>query len=345
VKQALELMINDGTPAPGNFSYSVPTYNTELEILYWLAAQNILKKDDTLALAIAMTNGLWITMGDNAVITDVHTQVSERLILGREINEFQAAKNLDYSLENSSLLAKIMWSWPGNENGVFGARLIDYFLKGVKVADSVYRSIAVSPDQLRAMRQFMLEKGLVAATADETISNLEEYLWFDPQGNLVFPNWTYSDQLKIHDAGFLAGLLISTGKGEGDCNSEYTVVDTAAKSIGIPTTAIFRNVYDAQGKFVMGHMHAIYYDSQSNSWKAYRYQLEKGDGNRPLGEAVRLFIMRVPVDYSSYFWEKHDTVDTVASGHHYVIPSISRGNVALMFERGIPDSEMENYLL
>lgn len=64
VKEAFELMIKGGTPDAREFSYSVPRYNTELQVLYWLACQNEFKKDDTLALAIGMANGLWLTMGD-----------------------------------------------------------------------------------------------------------------------------------------------------------------------------------------------------------------------------------------------------------------------------------------
>jgi len=67
VKEAFELMIKGGTPDPRDFTYAVPRYNTELQVLYWLAFQNEFKKDDTLALAIAMVNGLWVTMGNEEV--------------------------------------------------------------------------------------------------------------------------------------------------------------------------------------------------------------------------------------------------------------------------------------
>jgi len=67
VKEAFELMMKGGTPSPGDFSYTVPDYNTELQVLYWLACRNELKQDDTLALSIAMVHGLWVTMGDQQV--------------------------------------------------------------------------------------------------------------------------------------------------------------------------------------------------------------------------------------------------------------------------------------
>ena len=345
VKEAEELKLKGGTPSQSDFKYSIPNYNTEQLVQYWLGKQNEFKENDTLTQAIAMVNGLWVTIGDDQVRKAVYKNTNERLNFGREIDEWQRATKLGYSLEKSSLLGKILWAWDGNENGVFGPnKLINYFLSGKKVGISTYESITASSEELRSMKNFMLQKGLISSSVDNVITKFEEYLWFDSYGNLVFPHWIYTDE-QIHDAGYLLNLLLKTGKGKGGCNAEYTVIDTGAKAVGIPTTAIFRNVYDSKGKFIMGHMHTIYYDSQSNLWKGYHNQLEKGDGNRPTNETVRLFIMRPPVYGIKYFEEEHDAIDTVRSGHHYVIPAITRGDAAQMFKRGVSDPEMKRWLL
>ena len=81
VKEAFELMIQGGTPDPRDFTYTVPNYNTELQVLYWLACRNEFKKDDTLALANAMVNGLWVTMGDGKVREAVKKDTSDLLAL------------------------------------------------------------------------------------------------------------------------------------------------------------------------------------------------------------------------------------------------------------------------
>ena len=65
VNEALELIIRGGTPSRSDFSYAVPSYNTELQVLYWLASSTQFKRDDTLALASAMSNGFWVTVGDD----------------------------------------------------------------------------------------------------------------------------------------------------------------------------------------------------------------------------------------------------------------------------------------
>jgi hypothetical protein len=67
VKEAFQLMMNGGTPNQGDFKYTVPSWNTQLEVLYWLATQNNIKKDDALALAVAMSNGIWVAIGDGRV--------------------------------------------------------------------------------------------------------------------------------------------------------------------------------------------------------------------------------------------------------------------------------------
>jgi hypothetical protein len=113
VEEAFQLMTKGGTPSPSDFTYTVPNYNTELEVLYWLALQNEFKRDDTLALAIAMVHGLWVTMGDSQVKEAVRKDASDLLHFYRETNrlqdELKRPKLEDYPLE-----AKIALGWTGS---------------------------------------------------------------------------------------------------------------------------------------------------------------------------------------------------------------------------------------
>jgi hypothetical protein len=106
VKEAFELMMKGGTPDPRDFTYTVPNYNTELQVLYWLALQNEFKKDDTLALALAMVNGLWITMGDDQVRDAVIKDTDGLLSFGRETAELQNCRTLHTPL---TILRLIRW--------------------------------------------------------------------------------------------------------------------------------------------------------------------------------------------------------------------------------------------
>jgi hypothetical protein len=89
VKEALELIIRGGTPSRSDFSYAVPSYNTELQVLYWLASSTQFKRDDTLALAIAMSNGFWVTVGDDQVRNAVKNDTSSLLAFLRETDAHQ----------------------------------------------------------------------------------------------------------------------------------------------------------------------------------------------------------------------------------------------------------------
>jgi hypothetical protein len=57
----------------------VPRYNTELQVLYWLACQNEFKKDEPLSLAIALVNGAWLAMGDEQVRSAVQRDTRDWL--------------------------------------------------------------------------------------------------------------------------------------------------------------------------------------------------------------------------------------------------------------------------
>jgi hypothetical protein len=110
VKEAFELMIKGGIPDPGDFTYSVPRYNTQLQVLYWLACQNNFKRDDTLALHVAMSNGLWLTIGDQYVRDDVRKYASDLLAFFTEANEPQKRRG-QYLLEGYRLEAKMALTW------------------------------------------------------------------------------------------------------------------------------------------------------------------------------------------------------------------------------------------
>jgi hypothetical protein len=112
---------DSGKPNQGDFHYQVPKWNTELRILFWLAEQNEFKTDDTLAQAIAMDNGLWVTMGDDEVKQSVYKDINSILNFGRVTSEWQKAIGLPYNLEDYPLEAKVCWAWTGGDPNRGGA--------------------------------------------------------------------------------------------------------------------------------------------------------------------------------------------------------------------------------
>jgi len=115
VKEAFTLIMNGGTPGPRDYSYSLPSWNTGLQILYRLAEQNNLKKYDTLALTISLVNGLWVAMGDEPVRQAAYNDTNTLLSFFRDMNQMKKTRGF-YQLEDYPLEAKVALAWTGGES-------------------------------------------------------------------------------------------------------------------------------------------------------------------------------------------------------------------------------------
>ena len=164
VWEAFDLMLKGGTPDQRDFTYPVPSHNTELQCLYWLAEQNEFKEKDTLAQAIAMTHGLFVTMGTEEVRRAVYKDINEFLEFGRSTSELQKALGLPYNLENYPLEAKVCWAWRGNEimkwnplkwQPTMPTSLVYYSSNPLPLV--IYEKDTVSITALRKMREFISE--------------------------------------------------------------------------------------------------------------------------------------------------------------------------------------------
>lgn len=172
VKEAFQLMMKGGTPNPLDFGniqrYSIPQYNTELQILYWLACQRQFKRDDTLALAISMSNGLWVTIGDNSVRQHVRKDVVDLLDFFRETDSLQ--QSLGYSrLELLPLEAKVALAWMGGDTGTHGSHAIsgsqtkhDSLNNPMDLASYEWNNVNITT--LRQMRDYVKEKGWIGSS-------------------------------------------------------------------------------------------------------------------------------------------------------------------------------------
>ena len=85
-------------------------WNTELQLLYSLAEQNEFRPNDTLAQAVAIDNGIWVTLGNEEVRQTVYKTANELLNFFRETNEIQKAKGF-HQLEDYPLEAKLSLGW------------------------------------------------------------------------------------------------------------------------------------------------------------------------------------------------------------------------------------------
>jgi hypothetical protein len=296
VKEAFELMIKGGTPSPSDFTYTVPKYNTELEVLYWLALQNEFKKDDTLALAIAMTNGLWATMGDEQVVRTLRNDTTGLLTFFRETDGTQQARGL-YQLENYPLEAKIVLVWTG---GMAVAGPIDEpfrleAFRSKRIDRKAYDWNTVSIDTLRKMRELVYDKW-IDQNITLTFSQLEEYFYFSgfnqhmdyqaATGTIIVDNESVPNR-HINNVNWELRHFTETGKILGVCNDEATFVADLAKSVGIATTLVNVNWKTD------GHTFAVYFNPPKRDWRMYAKQML--NLNISDDDAIYALLFRPPV--------------------------------------------------
>lgn len=366
VKEAFELMIKGGTPAASDFQYPVPNYNTELEVLYWLASQNEFKKDDTLALAIAMVNGLWVTMGDHQVRAAVEKDTSTLLEFLRETNELQEDR-WQHPLEGFPLESKIALAWTGNQvstHGWYGLSHqapVDY--RSIRVSIKVYNWDTVSVDTLREMRQLMDERGWTGKDVDDTVKRIGDFFWNNYWYHEAPNGWEWQDSFdtkiavggeewparNLNNADFEFEYFLQHGTGIGVCEDSMVLRDAFLKSWGIATLPF--SVYFPQS----GDTQLLHYDPSGMIWKLYDRRLMS---QSPYYDLVRfseydLYIFRPPVVQPGYFSalqaDKAAEIDPIRRGEvnnsfHSILDISSRKLYEILVD-GVETSQMRQWLL
>lgn len=352
VKEAFELMMKGGTPDPRDFTYSVPRYNTELQVLYWLAEQSEFKKDDTLALAIAMVNGLWVTMGDQQVRDSVKKDTSGLLNFFRETNELQRRRNLP-QLEAYPLEALICLSWVGSLNGIGGPHGVVHGSHAQKVNLELYLWDTPSLDTLRRMRDMIVEKHWLGEDVDSTVANVEEYFYFSG----FEQHWNYTTETEeqievdgekvknweIYNVDYYFRYYIETGKGRGDCGDETAFIDAWLKSWGIASNFVVHQRI-IEGRFY-GHAHIIYYEPASKTWKAYYQQASPRMYYNEPELIFYVFFFRPPVIQQGYFLRTEIKDSRMGIGGRVFMKQYSVESFGNAFHAGLPTAEMKRWLL
>jgi len=374
VKEAFELMIKGGTPDPRDYQYQVPDYNTELQVLYWLACQSEFRKDDTLALAIAMANGFWVTLGDKQVRGAVRIDATDLLRFFRETNEFQEQREY-YQLERYPLEAKVALAWTANSalrdgpHSIFpGPNSQDPYGNSKRLDLAGYRWDTVNVTTLRLMRSFMDRNGLVTSSISTTVGNLEYYMYFSnprgtgEKGGMDSDHWYYVYEnltpkrvatiiidgelvrnYVINNVDWLFSYFVKNSKGVGGCGDEAALVDGFSKSIGIATLLANRMVKLSETERT-GHGYVVYYDPSNGVWEAYRKQLEMDMDWIPR-EAVAYFtFVRPPANQHGYLRAWMEGVFWCGA-MTYLWRNTTLVGIEERFLAGFQTSEMKQWLL
>lgn len=165
--------------------FLLPNWNTELEALFELAMDNEFQQNDTTALAIAMVDGFFRTIGDKGVKRKVRIDDNKMLNLAREINQWQK-ENGFYLLNDLSLEAKVAWAWRGNTTMARGPFNLQNYKSG-KLPLKGYLWNTIDPDTLRDMKVVAEEKRWVKRDVKDVIYKIEDYFFFSGMKK----NWFY----------------------------------------------------------------------------------------------------------------------------------------------------------
>jgi len=373
VKEAFELMMKGGTPSPSDFTYPVPTYNTELQVLYWLALENELKKDDTLALSIAMVNGLWVTMGEEQVREAVKKDTNDLLTFFRETNELQRQRGY-YQLEKYPLEAKICLSWTGGDPARGGRawyQLMNGSWTGGDIAGGLaektlnvhhlityerrrmdldgYRWNTVSISTLRRMQAKMVEMHWIASDATSAVRNIEEYFYFSgwathwtftqPNDGMIEFDGERTINHNMNNPNLVFEYYLTTGKGLGVCGDEASLIESLSKSWGISTIRLTRT-YGTKGG--SNHDHVMYYDPATRTWKCYEEQLNIGRSG-----TWNVYLFAPPVIQHNYFVYRFDSQQAwmKMANVYYTMQGQAGESAADLFFKGVPTAEMRQWLL
>jgi len=371
VKEAFTLMMNGGTPDPNDFQYQVPQYNTELQVLYWLAEQSKFKKDDTLALDIALDNGLWVTMGTSEVVTAVRNDTTNLLVFLRETSSLQETRGY-FRLEDLPLEAKIQLAWTGGESmrHGYGPPIGLIYWTTQKLPIKIYDADTVSVSTLTEMRSEADMNGWIqpGAGVGTLVSNVEDYLFF-PTGPHFNYRTDYSNIVNgqgimaVEDVNWQWAQHEKGSRFQGDCGTEMDIAGAWLKSWGIATVSEWTYTLFTQNNMKkFSHSFIIYYDPLSRTWKAYWRQLSDQmsywtmqDGGT-MAQPFNMFICRPPVIQQEYLHEDSYNSRTI-NGTYYAGYWHFEGNMYYQIEvtpwiklnqmlsNGIPTDTMKQWLL
>jgi len=366
VKEAFQLMIKGGTPVMSDFHHTVPAYNTELEVLYWLASQTGFKKDDTLALAVALVSGFWVTIGDEQVREAVKIDVVNVLVFLRETNELQGQRGY-FQLERYPLEAKLCLAWTGGDparggrafyqmvrGGATSERplnihhLSEYTSRRMDLAGYQWNTVSVST--LRKMRETMVTEGWIAEgwNVDATVGTLEEYFYFSgfrqhwiftqPNDNMTTYDGQETLNHNMNNPDFVFETYLKTGKAFGVCGDEASLIESLCKSWGISTIRLTRTYGTAGGN---NHDHVVYYEPESQTWRCYYKQLNIGSGG-----TWNVYMFKPPVIQHNFFSSRKDSQQRWMNMLNvYYTTSGSGTTLAKLLRDGAPTSEMKQWLL
>jgi len=385
VKDAFDIMLRGGNspfwhdnPQSGKswLSYETPSWNAEIQALYWLGEQTEFKKNDTLALAIAMSHGIFITLGDDDARKAVYADINGFLNYMRNLNNYQKSHNIT-QIENYPLEAKLALAWRANDLGRFGR--VHQFVMNICPEDIYkqfpvptnihnfyefrqrpinkkdYEFVTVSTNSLEEMFQYEISKGWLVKTGNrfavDTVQNIRglfgnygmSSLWvyprtpYGPCDSGVVIDGELTESTNINNADFVWDRFKKTGKGLGVSDDFNAWFDSLLKSVGIAGVSI-DYIWDYNDADA-SHEETLFYDPSTKTWKVSAFG--------PLSRNMGVYIFRPPAIQVNYF---NFSIPNARAYRYQIIPNLYYKMIGVDgFElnarliQGIPTTEVHSW--
>jgi hypothetical protein len=356
VKEAGELILKGGTPNPKDFKYSVSNWNTELQILNQLGRQNWFRRDDTLALADSMVNGLWATMGTDEVRQTVYKDVNDLLNFGRETSEMQRALGLSYNLEDNPLEAKVCWAWIGGVSAHPALNslhniIYEYRDRGKVLDLNAYKWNTVDTGQLKKLRTIAENNKWINKAITQTFEGIDSFFlnnWDIIDPNEILKKMGEQSRRTVDVVGNVDIYLehfLANGRQVGNCADQMAFVDAWCKSLGITTDYTWRNNIRLvqEGISPNGHMFNCYFNSQDDSWDIFMSQLYQWSKGEKQGDPNTFYIFKIPVNHK--LQQYSDEIKLYSTKYFLGSEIVKISDLEKLFNKGIPAPKMKAYLL
>jgi len=349
-RQLIRLLLDSQKGGLHHFEYSLPKYHCASRVLLWLAMAGKLEDSENLCLAMAITDGIFLIIGDKRVKRALKKDTVDMVTFYVETEEIQ--KRVGHKpLRSYPPAALLMLAWRG---GSLSSHSFDNKLK----PDNFVKNIRKRPLTLTDYRIHVLTAGKLHAMQKAILGKGKE-----SQRRMVFKGYSYYSKkhwdfvtddkprrvrIGAHtipvpwarSAALIFERRQKTGKGIGNCSDQDDARQALWKSIGVPSMSVkmVQLRKGARGKF-WGHIISVFYDAERKAWCG----VNTGQKTYPYVWALSVASVR----YRSYLTPRSDfpRVGSRNYGYEIISGQGKTGGRNEALTRGIPETIVENAIL
>ena len=197
IRKGIYLIDEYGIPNQSIFNFKVPTYNTQLQALFWLLEQrNIPKEYYTIALAIGLDYGSVITISDDEVKNMIKNYIPE--IFDFIVDTDKDIKNFGvnwqakyYPLE--AAISLVWWAgttWPTEGKDYYQASWLWVLNNKLKrpMNKKDFEWLFTEVETMKDMKKWMIDNGFVDLTS--TLEPFKEHLEYTKSYPFCYKEWS-----------------------------------------------------------------------------------------------------------------------------------------------------------